>query len=103
MSFSFGVPATPATDFEAAAAKAKDDYAAAQADNDYMLTQLASGLADEAVELAVAAVKGSRLGDGTVSASLSGHAVPVGEAGTCTLTVSLSSTITATPAPAAAS
>lgn len=99
MSFSFGVPATPSADFEAAAAKAKDTYAAQQADNDYMLTQLASGLADEAVELAVSVVKSSpSFADGTVSASLSGHAVPEGEYGTCSLNVSVSCVIAAPPA-----
>jgi len=98
MSFSFAVPATPAADFEAAAVKAKETYAAGLAGNDYMLTQLASGLVDEAIEVAVDIVKHGNLGDGNVSATLSGHAVPEGEAGTNSLSISLSCVVTAPPA-----
>jgi hypothetical protein len=96
MSFSFAVTAGPAADFADAAEKARAAYAASIADNDYMLTQLASGLVEEAIALATEGV--AKLGDGTAGASLSGHAVPAGEAGTNTLSVSLTCTVSATPA-----
>lgn len=98
MSFSFSVPAGPASKFEAAAVKAKDAYTESMAGNDYMLTQLASGLVDEAIEVAVDIVKHGNLGDGNVTASLSGHAVPEGQAGTNTLNISLSCAVAAAPA-----
>jgi hypothetical protein len=71
MSFSFSVPATPSADFAAAAQTAKDNYEKASESNDYMLTQLASGLADAAIKAAAELV--SDLADGNVVATLSGH------------------------------
>lgn len=99
MSFSFSVPAGPSADFEENAVKAKDAYIASLAGNDYMLSQLASGLVDEAIEVAVDIVKHGNLGDGSVSASLSGHAVPEGQSGSNSLNIGLSCAVTA---PAAA-
>lgn len=79
MSWSFTVPAVPAAQFEQAANAAKSTYEDNLAGQDYALAQLASGQADEAIKAAVAILNSGVIGDGNVSASLSGHAVTAGD------------------------
>jgi hypothetical protein len=73
MSWSFSVPAGPSGEFTDRANQAKATLEAASENNDYGLTQLASGQADEAIKAAQAVITSGVLGDGNVSASLAGH------------------------------
>jgi hypothetical protein len=91
MSWSFSVPATPSADFADAAATAKSNYETQLSGNDYILDQLASGQADEAIKAASEVVASGVLGEGNVSALLSGHAVAEGQpAGSQSVSIAVS-------------
>lgn len=96
MSWSFAVPAGPSTEFADRAAAAKEAYEKGLEGNDYGLTQLASGQADEAIKAAQSVVDSGVLGDGAVSGSLGGHYAEA--PGTSSISLSLSSVLSA-PAP----
>jgi hypothetical protein len=72
MSWSFAVPAAPAEHFEANAADAQQHHLAA---NPTLIVEAAQQI-DEVIEAAVALVKSGAVGDGTVQATLTGHANP---------------------------
>lgn len=102
MSWSFSVPQTTgASEFETAANAAKAQYELQLEGQDYALAQLASGQADEAIKAAAAILASGVVGDGTVTASLSGHAAVAGGYGTQTVSVSVN-VVPVEPAVAAA-
>lgn len=94
MSFSFSVPAGPASDFAAAAAAAKSQLQSTSEGNDYMLTQYASDTCDAAIKAASDLVNALGDGSGTASGSIAGHHANDGVSA-CTASASVS----VTPAP----
>jgi hypothetical protein len=97
MSFSFSVPTGAFADFTDNANAAKQAYVDGLGENDYALNQISSGIADEAIKAAQGVLDSGVLGtDGTVGASLSGHAGDNGSAST------LSLGLTVAPAPVSA-